>query len=168
MLSNRERARLMMDQSERTLARLQARFSGRPLPSDAAWSHAMHDAEAAYKEQTRAHAAAAAHPPRTGQSEDDQLPLNAFERLLRQLNLARELVLDWRAGIYRQVPWATITALTFAVLYFAAYPVQRLLRAVPGLGFVNHSFMLFLTLEGAQADLRRYARFKGYREDDYF
>jgi uncharacterized membrane protein YkvA (DUF1232 family) len=78
------------------------------------------------------------------------------------------LVLDWRAGIYRQVPWATVTALTFAVLYFAAYPVQRLLRAVPGLGFVNHSFMLFLALEGAQADLRRYARFKGYRESDYF
>jgi uncharacterized membrane protein YkvA (DUF1232 family) len=164
MLSNRERARLMMDQSERTLARLQARLSGRPLPSDAEWTQAIRDAEAAHK--AWAHADAPPHSP--GVADDDRLPPNAFERLLGQLHLARELVLDWRAGIYREVPWATITALSFAVLYFAAFPVQRLLRAVPGLGFVNHSFMLFLTLEGAQADLRRYARFKGYREDDYF
>jgi uncharacterized membrane protein YkvA (DUF1232 family) len=94
------------------------------------------------------------------------LPDDAHRRA-EQTRLALSLIDDFKDGTYRNVPWATVALLAGALLY-VTHPRDLVPDFIPVLGELDDIALLTLAIRMSHKELRRYCRFKGYREADYF
>jgi uncharacterized membrane protein YkvA (DUF1232 family) len=94
------------------------------------------------------------------------LPDDAHRRA-EQTRLALSLIDDFKDGTYRNVPWATVALLAGALLY-VTNPRDLVPEFIPLLGDLDDIALLTLAIRVSHKELRRYCRFKGYREADYF
>lgn len=70
-------------------------------------------------------------------------------------------------GDYREIPWATVGALTVALGYFLA-PIDVLPDFIPFLGFVDDAAVFGLVFLAARRYLARYCASRGLNPAEYF
>lgn len=90
-----------------------------------------------------------------------------MRKVANQTELVLELIDDFRSGVYREVPWHTVAIASAGVLY-AVSPADVVPDAIPFLGALDDLAVTAIAIRLVQKDLRRYCRFKGYAEEDYF
>lgn len=94
------------------------------------------------------------------------VPLN-MHRIANQTRLVLELTDDFRDGTYREISWRSIALLVTALLYSIS-PADVVPDAIPFLGQLDDLVLVTVVTRLVDADLRRYCRFKGYEEHEYF
>jgi len=90
-----------------------------------------------------------------------------LQLLTNQVRLLLELVDDFWAGEYREVPWHSLAVAVGAVLYFVS-PSDIIPDYLPAIGHVDDLLILGLAIRLLKKDLIAYARFKGLEPGDYF
>lgn len=90
-----------------------------------------------------------------------------MRRLFNQVTLAFEMIRDYRRGVYRKVPWRSISMLAAALIYFLN-PMDLVPDLIPGVGLIDDGFVLGAVFFALQSDLLSYCLFKGYEPADYF
>ncbi len=76
-------------------------------------------------------------------------------RLMDDLLTLMAMVRDWAGGQYREVPWNTIAAATFAILYVLS-PMDLLPDLVPVLGFLDDAGVVTACLSLIGRDVEAY------------
>ncbi|MDT0642372.1 YkvA family protein [Zunongwangia sp. F363] len=66
---------------------------------------------------------------------------------------------DYRKGVYSSVPWFTIAATAFAVLYILN-PMDIVPDFIPGLGYVDDFAVMTIGLRFIETDLHKYLDWK--------
>jgi uncharacterized membrane protein YkvA (DUF1232 family) len=84
-----------------------------------------------------------------------------------QTKLMMELVDDFRAGRYREMPWRSLVVVAAAILYVAS-PADVIPDVISGLGVLDDVAVAALATRVVRSDLEAYCKFKGYRLDEYF
>lgn len=102
---------------------------------------------------------------RLAQSLDD-VP-ERMRQVAQQARLALELLDDFKAGKFRDVPWHSVAILSGAVHYLVS-PVDVIPDKLPGLGHLDELALLSVAVRLTQKDLRRYCKFRGEPESKYF
>ena len=88
-------------------------------------------------------------------------------RMLRQTEVALELLDDHEAGRCPQVPYHTVSLLGVAVLYLLN-PVDVIPDWIPGLGISDDALVLELAFELGAAGVERYCTWKSISTDGLF
>ena len=86
-------------------------------------------------------------------------------RLVRQVKLLRDMILDYRRGTYRRLPLATIAMAAAALIYFLN-PLDLVPDMLPGVGFIDDALVLSMAVKALRKDLRAYAEWKGLDASD--
>ena len=90
-----------------------------------------------------------------------------FQKLFNQIKLALEMVKDFRARLYTDIPWRTIGLLSVALLYFLN-PLDFIPDILPILGLTDDAIAFAAIFKSVQADLKNYCTWKGYDPEEYF
>jgi uncharacterized membrane protein YkvA (DUF1232 family) len=90
----------------------------------------------------------------------------APERLFRVVMLLSELIGDYFRRRYREIPYRTLAAATFAIFY-TINPFDLVPDFLPVVGWTDDITIVGLVLAGMALDLRNYCEFKGYDPADY-
>ncbi|MGB9736357.1 MAG: YkvA family protein [bacterium] len=90
-----------------------------------------------------------------------------IEKFFNRLELLWMCVKDYYNNIYTDIPWRTIAALIFALLYFVN-PIDLIPDFLPIIGFVDDSTVLYLVWKAIEADLKKYVEWKKLPLADYF
>lgn len=96
----------------------------------------------------------------------ERIPEN-LHRTANQVALGLELLKDFRAGRYRDIPWGSLAILTGALLY-AVNPADVIPDALIGLGALDDAVVIAVALRLLRRDLEAYCAYKGYAWVDYF
>ena len=78
------------------------------------------------------------------------------QHVAKQVKLLYQMLKDSTSGKFK-APWATIAAITAALLYFVS-PVDLLPDFIPGAGLIDDALVLSLCISVIRMDLRRYAK----------
>jgi len=89
------------------------------------------------------------------------------EKFVNKLKLLYNCVSDYISGNYREVPWFTIAGIIFALLYFLN-PGDLIPDFIPVIGHIDDATVLYFVWKTIEADLKRYAQWKGYNLMEYF
>lgn len=73
--------------------------------------------------------------------------------------LMLNMLKDYRKGIYKQVPWFTIGAIVFTLLY-VLNPFDIVPDFVPGLGYIDDLSVITIALRFVETDLHKYLDWK--------
>jgi uncharacterized membrane protein YkvA (DUF1232 family) len=79
----------------------------------------------------------------------------AAQILVKQVELLYRMLKDVTGGRFK-APWATISAITAALLYFIS-PIDVLPDFIPGVGLIDDALVISLCISVIRMDLRRYA-----------
>jgi uncharacterized membrane protein YkvA (DUF1232 family) len=90
-----------------------------------------------------------------------------IQKLSNQASLVLELIDDFRAGRYREVPWRSIAIAAGALLYSVS-PGDVVPDIVPLVGSIDDAVVLGIAMRLIRRDLERYLQHKGYAYDKYF
>ena len=80
-------------------------------------------------------------------------------RFLDDLQLLLSLVSDYWSGDYRKVPYGTITAVVFSLLY-VPNPFDIIPDVLPVVGYLDDAAVIALCLNFVEQDLLEYKRWK--------
>jgi uncharacterized membrane protein YkvA (DUF1232 family) len=97
----------------------------------------------------------------------EKLNKNVFGKLINQLSLAYEMVKDYKAKRYVEIPWRTIALLIGAILY-VVNPFDIVPDILPVIGFTDDAVAVAAIFRSVQGDLLRYCEWKGYDPGKYF
>jgi uncharacterized membrane protein YkvA (DUF1232 family) len=90
-----------------------------------------------------------------------------MQKVTNQARLVLDLAEDFRSGSYREISWISI-AIASGALVYAVSPGDVVPDVIPAIGSLDDMVVLTVVMRFLEKDLRRYARFKGYAESDYF
>ncbi|MGE5786353.1 MAG: YkvA family protein [Myxococcales bacterium] len=90
-----------------------------------------------------------------------------MQLVTNQIRLTLELIDDFVAGSYRQIPWHSMALAAGAILYSVS-PADLVPDALPMLGTLDDLIVLGIALRLLENDLRAYAASKGYDPREYF
>ena len=93
--------------------------------------------------------------------------LDKTKKFFKQLGLLFELIKDWGSGRYQDIPWTTIAAIAFAILYFIN-PYDAIPDFIPGVGYLDDAGVISLVLLGFANDVKNYINWKGLDQEEYF
>lgn len=96
-----------------------------------------------------------------------RLSLGKYFRLFKQVNLAYEMIKDYKSGAFTSIPWKTIALITVAVLYFLN-PFDIIPDFIPFVGYADDALALTAVFKAVQVDLKNYCIWKNYIVQDYF
>lgn len=88
--------------------------------------------------------------------------INDSGALMKYLRITKYMFLmlnDYRKGIYKDVPWMTISTLVFTLLYILN-PLDLIPDFIPVIGYLDDVTVFALGLNLIQKDLRRYLDWK--------
>ena len=69
------------------------------------------------------------------------------------------MIKDYRRGIYTNIPWFTIAAVTTSLLYVFS-PIDLIPDFIPGLGFIDDLTVISFVTGWIESDLHRYLDWK--------
>lgn len=95
------------------------------------------------------------------------LDLNKFQKLFKQIQLAISFIKDYRAGVYKNIPWRTISLLVVALLYFWN-PFDLIADIIPVFGITDDAIMMATVFKAIKTDLLKYAEWKNYSIEGVF
>ena len=75
------------------------------------------------------------------------------------------MVKDYRAGVYKQVPWFTISAIAAAFIYVVS-PFDLVPDFIPGLGYLDDMTFLTIVTSWIDTDLHKYMDWKLGHENE--
>ena len=75
------------------------------------------------------------------------------------------MVKDYRAGVYKQVPWFTISAIAAAFIYVVS-PFDLVPDFIPGLGYLDDMTFLTIVTGWIDTDLHKYMDWKLGHENE--
>jgi uncharacterized membrane protein YkvA (DUF1232 family) len=90
-----------------------------------------------------------------------------MQLVTNQVRLVLELIDDFAAGTYRDVPWHSMAVAAGAILYSVS-PTDIVPDVLPLVGSLDDLFLIGMALKLIEKDLRAYAESKGYDLNDYF
>lgn len=96
-----------------------------------------------------------------------KLNLNKFSKLIKQLSLSMQMLRDYKAKTYTNIPWRTIALIVAAILYFIN-PFDIIPDFIPFLGYTDDAVAFAAIFKSAQIDLQNYCKWKGYNTEEYF
>lgn len=85
--------------------------------------------------------------------------VEALRPLLAKLVVLGKMLSDYWGGKYKGVPWASIAAIAFAILY-VANPFDIIPDFIPVVGYVDDATVVALVWMAVESDARKYARWK--------
>lgn len=91
--------------------------------------------------------------------EDKIVNANALKKYSELGKVMFGMIKDYRRGIYSNVPWFTMAAIGFALLY-VLNPLDIMPDFIPGLGYVDDFAILTITLRFIETDLHKYLDWK--------
>lgn len=83
----------------------------------------------------------------------------ALKKYIELAKVMFGMIGDYRKGIYKAVPWFTIAASTFSLLYILN-PFDIIPDFVPGLGYIDDLAVFTWALKFIQSDLHSYLDWK--------
>jgi len=83
-----------------------------------------------------------------------------FDKQVKKIKLLFELLKDWWDGKYREIPWASIALITFAIIYFLN-PADLIPDVIPVIGYIDDATVLALVWQAIEHDLKTYAEKTG-------
>ena len=90
-----------------------------------------------------------------------------FKKLIKQAGLLLELILSYRSGEYRHLPWKSMAYAVTALLYFL-WIIDLIPDFIPISGFLDDAALVAFVVKSLQEDLKKYCDFKGYDRKEYF
>ena len=84
---------------------------------------------------------------------------NDLSRFLKDVTLLLGMIKDYSVGNYRVVPYKTIVAVVFGLLY-VLNPIDFIPDFIPIIGYIDDAIVIALCLRLAERDLKRYERWK--------
>jgi len=90
-----------------------------------------------------------------------------LQLMTNQVRLLLDLVDDYWAGEYREVPWHSLAIAVLAVLYFVS-PNDIIPDYLPAIGHVDDLLFIGIAIRLLKKDMIAYAKFKGLNPGDYF
>lgn len=90
---------------------------------------------------------------------------NALKKYTELGKVMFGMVKDYRKGIYTNVPWFTIAAITFGLLY-VLNPFDLIPDFIPGIGYIDDFAVLTFSLRFIETDLHNYLDWKLEDEDE--
>ena len=84
---------------------------------------------------------------------------DTVDKYIGKVKTMFSLIMDYRNGSYRELPWKTITAVAGALLY-VLNPLDLIPDFIPVLGMVDDASVLALCLKLVNDDLENYMRWK--------
>jgi uncharacterized membrane protein YkvA (DUF1232 family) len=82
-----------------------------------------------------------------------------LKRFIEDGKVLIALVKDYRAGAYRQIPYATIAAVVFVLIY-VFNPLDLLPDVIPFLGVLDDATVVGASLMAIEQDLQKYKNWK--------
>lgn len=82
-----------------------------------------------------------------------------LKKYLQVIRLMFSMLNDYRKGAYTNVPWLTIGALVFILLYFVN-PLDLIPDFIPLIGYLDDVTVLVLGLNLIETDLNNYLKWK--------
>ncbi|HRE40470.1 MAG TPA: DUF1232 domain-containing protein [Ignavibacteria bacterium] len=104
---------------------------------------------------------------KTVTAKEERLKKDKLFKLFDQVKLAMEMLKDYRAKRYTDIPWRTIGLLTAALLYFIN-PFDLIPDFLPIFGYTEDAVAFLAIFKSIQTDLKNYCLWKGYDTDKYF
>lgn len=90
---------------------------------------------------------------------DKILNANALKKYTELGKVMFGMLQDYRKGIYKDVPWFTIAAIAFALLY-VLNPLDMVPDFIPGVGYLDDFAVLTFSLRFMETDLHKYLDWK--------
>lgn len=90
---------------------------------------------------------------------DKILNANALKKYTELGKVMFSMLQDYRKGIYKDVPWFTIAAIAFALLY-VLNPLDMIPDFIPGIGYLDDFAVLTFSLRFMETDLHKYLDWK--------
>ena len=82
-----------------------------------------------------------------------------LSRFLKDVTLLLGLIKDYYVGNYRVVPYKTIVAAVFGLLY-VVNPIDFIPDFIPLIGYIDDAVVIAFCLRLAERDLKKYERWK--------
>lgn len=96
-----------------------------------------------------------------------KLNKNHFEKLYMQVKLALQMVKDYKAKRYTEVPWRSIGLISIGILYFLN-PMDLMPDIIPILGLTDDAIAFAAIFKSLQSDLKLYCEWRGLDVNEYF
>ncbi|MCB0724935.1 MAG: DUF1232 domain-containing protein [Ignavibacteriae bacterium] len=96
-----------------------------------------------------------------------KLNRNHFEKLYMQVRLALQMIKDYKAKRYTEIPWRSIGLISIGILYFLN-PLDLMPDFIPILGLTDDAVALAAIFKSLQSDLKLYCEWRGLDVDEYF
>ena len=87
----------------------------------------------------------------------NQIP--ALAEIWDDIKLCQNLIDDFYAGRYRDIPSSTVAILAFALLYLIN-PIELIPDVIPVLGYFNDALLIILAIKIAKDELTKYKSWK--------
>jgi uncharacterized membrane protein YkvA (DUF1232 family) len=87
-------------------------------------------------------------------------------QVFNAVKLFASMILEWRRGTYREIPWPTVASLVAALLYVVS-PIDAIPDFIPFVGYVDDGLVVALVVAALRHDLRDYCLHRGWSPDDY-
>jgi len=87
------------------------------------------------------------------------LSLKAFSGQRKKLKLFIEIIRQYHKGNYREIPWRSITAISFTLIYIIN-PLDIVPDVLPIIGYVDDLSVFMALLSLADKDLSQYENWK--------
>ena len=84
---------------------------------------------------------------------------DSFQNLVEDIRLLVSLLQDYRRGSYEEIPWSSIAAVIFSLLYLLN-PFDIIPDMIPGIGLLDDAAMMGVWLSMMNADFQRYKEWK--------
>lgn len=93
------------------------------------------------------------------------LSLKAFSDQKKKLKLFIEILRNYQKGEYKEIPWRSITAISFTLLYIVN-PLDVVPDVLPFVGYVDDLSVFMALLSLAEKDLDEFETWKAEQEID--
>lgn len=96
--------------------------------------------------------------------EDKVKKIPALHRVWKDILLCLELVRDYRAGTYRDIPAWALAAVAFGLLYMIN-PAESIPDVIPVVGYLDDVAVMALVLKLVKVELEKYAAWRKARNE---
>jgi uncharacterized membrane protein YkvA (DUF1232 family) len=90
-----------------------------------------------------------------------------MQKVTNQAQLVLELVDDFRAKRYREIPWHAL-AVAAGALAYSVSPADVVPDVLPGVGALDDMLVIAVAMKAVRRHLEAYCAFKGYDPSEYF